>query len=96
MSKISWIFIGFSLAGLILAYFTDNKALMLYSIIILALIYIAAEFIGHRGFVHSIACGLIASGALLIVFGYSIKIALLGFVCFYSHLVADKEPFKMT
>ena len=63
------------------------------SMVLLALTWISAAFIPHRGFIHSIIFGLIASVPLYFFFG--LGPALVGFLCFYSHLVADDEPFKL-
>lgn len=91
-SFISFLFIGASILGLIVGYNYKNNIVM-YSAFGLLIITFIAWIIGHRGFVHSITFGILVSVPLLYFFSY--QVALLGFICFYSHLVADSEYFKL-
>ena len=53
----------------------------------------AGPFVGHRGFIHSISFGVIASAALYFVVP-SVGLCLVAICCFISHLIADGE-FKL-
>lgn len=91
-STITWIFIGLSIVGMLYGYFYNENIALFLSFILLALTFIAG-FVGHRGFIHSILFAIIVSFPLYYFFSY--QVAILGAVCFYSHLVADKEYFKL-
>lgn len=72
----------------------SSKIIMFYGIILLVFTFCAAEFIGHRQFIHSIIFGLIAAGSLYFLF-YSWQLCLIAFASFYSHLCADSIPLKL-
>ena len=92
-SFISFIFIGVSIIGMIFGYNYNDK-MILFSSFGLLIITFLAWIIGHRGFVHSLIFAVIVSLPLIYFFSY--QVAILGFLCFYSHLAADEEYFKLT
>ena len=102
-SKIVWFFIGVAVIGLIIGaidYWLFNipsingKALILFSIILIGYAYISAEFIPHRGIIHTVWIGLILSGLLYFVLN-DWQYVCLGFVAYLSHLWGDGYVFKL-
>lgn len=91
-SIISFIFVGLGIAGIGFGYYLNYNILTISSLILLSLTYLA-WILGHRQFVHSIIFGIIVSLPLGYFLGYPFGI--LGFICFYSHLFADKEYLKL-
>ena len=71
-----------------------GKIMVFYGIIILVFTFCAAEFIGHRQFIHSITFGLIAAGSLYFIF-HSWQLCIVAFISFWSHLCADGLWFKL-
>jgi len=90
---ITWWFMGLGIGGIIYSLFIMDKIFFLYSLGLLTFTYVAAEYFSHRGFIHSIIFGLIASSPLYFIFGW--PEAVLAFACFFSHLCADKLWFKL-
>ena len=91
-SLISFAFMGMGISGAVAGYLLDNNTLLLSSLVFLVIIFISWNM-GHRKFIHSISFGIIVSLMLTYFLGY--EYGILGFICFYSHLLADKEPFKL-
>jgi membrane-bound metal-dependent hydrolase YbcI (DUF457 family) len=91
-STISFVFIGVSIIGMIFGYNYNDKKI-LFSAFSLLIITFLAWIIGHRGFVHSLVFAAIVSAPLIYFFSY--QVAMLAFLCFYSHLAADEEYFKL-
>jgi len=91
-STISFIFIGVSIIGMIFGYNYNDK-MILFSSFGLLIITFLAWIIGHRGFVHSLIFAVIVSLPLIYFFSY--QVAILGFLCFYSHLAADNCWLKL-
>jgi membrane-bound metal-dependent hydrolase YbcI (DUF457 family) len=92
-STIVWTFIPIGLAAAIFGFVMTNQVYLLCGIGLIAITFVAAQFLPHRGFAHSIIFGILVSSPLLYV---SYEYAALGFICFYSHLCADGEFFKLT
>ena len=91
-SMISFIFIGLGIAGIGGGYYLKNNPIMISSFLLLVLTFLA-WIIGHRQLVHSIIFDIIVSLPLAYFLGY--QFGLLGFICFYSHMLADGEYFKI-
>lgn len=91
-STISFVFIGASILGMAVGYYYNNNTI-LFSFFALLIITFIAWIIGHRRFIHSILFGILVSIPLIYFFYY--QIAILGFICFYSHLAADELYFKL-
>lgn len=89
---ITWWFLGLGIAGLFVAKYLDNNILFIYSAGLLAFTFIAAQFMSHRGFIHTILFGALISVPLY--FLVDINCAIIGFTCFWSHLWADDIPWK--
>jgi len=90
---ITWWFIGLGIVGIVYSVIVVDKIIFAYALGLLTFTYIAGEFFSHRGFIHSILFGLVASCPLYYVFG--LPEAVLAFLCFFSHLCADDEWFKL-
>ena len=91
-STISFVFVGTSIIGMIVGYYYHNNQILFSSFALLVVTFIA-WIVGHRGFIHSITFGILVSVPLIYFFSY--QVAILAFVCFWSHLIADSEPFKL-
>lgn len=92
-STIVWLFIGISIIGMCYGFYASNKPVIAVFLILLVITYVSAQFMSHRGFIHSILFGILVSVPLFYLFDY--QTAILGFLCFYSHLLADEEFFKI-
>ena len=91
-SKIVWTFIPIGLAAAIAGYAMDNNLYLICGLGLIAVTVIAAQVFPHRGFTHSILFGIAVSLPWLYL---SYEYTALAFVCFYSHLLADGEFFKL-
>ena len=91
-STITWTFIPIGLVMAIFGYLQTNSMFLVCGLALIAITYLAAEFMPHRGFTHSIVFGVLVSLPWLWV---SYQLSFLAFVCFYSHLVADELWLKM-
>jgi hypothetical protein len=90
---ITWVFIGLSIMGMTIGFITNTNILTYSSLALLIFTYVAAEYMPHRGFIHSILFGIIVAGPVYYLFSY--PEAALAFLAFYSHLAADGEFFKI-
>jgi len=91
ISTITWIFVGVSVVGLIYGFLFDI-VIAYYAFGLLCFTFFCAQFLSHRGIIHSILFCVLASLPLFFIF--NIQVAALGLVSSYSHLVADGEWFK--
>jgi len=91
-STISYLFIAVSIIGMILGYNYDVTNILYSSFALLVITFIAWNM-KHRGFIHSLSFNVIVSAPLIYFFSY--EVALLAFICFYSHLITDEEYFKL-
>ena len=86
-----------ALAGLGFAYFgigINNQELIMSGVLLSAGAFFMGEFSNHRGFWHSIpAC--IIYGVIVGFILQNFQLGVVGFVGYYSHLVADSIPFKI-
>jgi hypothetical protein len=89
---IVWTFLGVGIIILIAGYFFNNKIFLLFGIGLITITFLAAQFLPHRGFTHSILFGILVSLPWIY---FSWHYSVLAFICFYSHLVADQEYFKL-
>jgi membrane-bound metal-dependent hydrolase YbcI (DUF457 family) len=92
-STIVWFFIPLSIIGMAYGYYTQNNIIMISFFSLLVITFISASWMPHRGFIHSILFGIVVSAPLFYFFSYQESI--LGFIAFYSHLIADEEYFKI-
>jgi len=91
-SQIVWTFIPLGLLAITSGYLLKNDTYLVSGIALIAITFIAAQFMPHRGFTHSILFGLAVSLPwIYLSWNYSV----LAFICFYSHLLGDEEYFKM-
>jgi len=91
-STISYVFIAVSIIGMMAGYNYNNTKILYSSFALLVVTFIAWNM-KHRGFIHSIVFNIIVSAPLIYFFSY--EVAALAFICFYSHLAADEEYFKL-
>jgi hypothetical protein len=89
---IVWTFIPIGLIAAISGYTMNNQIFLIGGLALIGVTFLAAQFLPHRGFTHSILFG-VAVALPWIYFSH--EYALLAFVCFYSHLIADEEYFKL-
>jgi hypothetical protein len=92
-SIIWWIFIPLSIIGMGYGYYISDNNIMIPSFVLLLITFVSAAWMPHRGFIHSLTFDFIVSAPLIYFFDY--QVAILGFLCFYSHLAADEEFFKL-
>ena len=90
---ITWVFFGTGVALLIYAYLYDNNVLMVSSIVLLSYTFIAAQWLPHRGPTHTLWFAALSGLPLYVMFDW--QTTLLGIIVYYSHLLADGEPFKV-
>jgi len=97
----TWFFLSVGILGVIAGIFfivlkSDmNFALLvlIFSSLLLLSTLISANFLKHRGIIHSIPIGLLSIVPLFFLFG-NFSYCLVAFVSFYSHLVGDGYLFK--
>lgn len=88
-SKITWWFIGIGIIGMIYAGIMKERNLMIISTIFIALTYVAAEWLPHRGPTHTLWFALLAS--IPPYFFLGVPGSLLAFIVYLSHLLVDDE-----
>lgn len=91
-ATIVWTFIPISIITLVVGYFMNNKLFLIFGISLITITFIAAQFFPHRGFTHSILFGVLVSLPWIY---FSWHYSVLTFLCYYSHLLADEEYFKI-
>jgi hypothetical protein len=95
-SSITWFFFGIGIIGIIIGMIMllsnsskiNTFILLLVSTIFLVSTFIASNFLGHRGIVHSIPAGLLAVIPLLFIF-HNLSYCLVAYVSWHSHLIGD-------
>ena len=96
MSMITKIFLLIS-AGLVNVGYFYYKSALLPGIILLDVVVISSLFLHHRGPTHTIQAALLSPLLLYPLLGFGhYWIYGLAAVCYWSHLVADKIPFKLS
>jgi membrane-bound metal-dependent hydrolase YbcI (DUF457 family) len=91
-SQIVWTFIPIGLILAFAGYILPNNLYLLGGLSLIAITFVSAQFFPHRGFTHSILFGIAVSLPWIYL---SYEYAILAFLCFYSHLAADQEFFKL-
>lgn len=90
-SQIVWTFIPIGLISAFAGYFMNSEVFLIAGLGLITVTFLAAQFLPHRGFTHSIIFGIAVSLPWIYV---SYHYSILAFVCFYSHLMADNLFFK--
>ena len=96
----TWIFLGISIFGLIIGLITMifNFKIALYlfifSTLLLLAIFISAQWLPHRGIIHSVWVGVISVIPIYFIFNSYIY-CFLGYLAWHSHLIGDGYLFKM-
>jgi len=101
-STMTWFFLSVGILGVIAGVFfivfkfDMNFALLvlIFSSLLLLTTLISANFLKHRGIIHSIPVGLLSIIPLFLLFE-NLSYCLIGFIAFYSHLVGDGYLFKL-
>jgi len=86
-SKITWLFIGIGIIGVLAGSAMKENYIVYSSVVLLLLTYLIAEFLPHRGPTHTYWFSLLLAVPLYFLFGW--PEALVGFLCYSSHLVSD-------
>ncbi len=98
-STITWSFLGVGVLGLVIAIagmifnFGKPMSLMISSAVLIIVIFVAAKFSRHRGFIHTIQVGIISVIPLWFLFG-NLGYCLLAYIAWHSHLIGDGFAFK--
>jgi len=101
-STITWILFGIGIIGLIVGIFElifglkKPEPLMVFviSTAILILTFVSGNFLKHRGIVHTIQVGLLASLPVYFLF-HNILFPVLAYIAWHSHLIGDGLFFKI-
>jgi len=94
--SVTFIGLYIGLAGVLCWLFKilNYTIIMVIGIIVSVLSHLTFYYTKHRGFIHSIPfCLLFGYFVYMILLDY--KLALFGLIGCYTHLIADKKPFKM-
>jgi hypothetical protein len=94
ISTITWHFLGIGIIGLVASFFVYGQALLFFSIGLLILTFLCAQFAGHRGPIHTVWAGAIFALPVYFIFG-DWRLIFIAWIAFYSHLVADGYLFKI-
>ena len=94
ISTITWNFLGIGIIGLVASFFIYGQALLLFSIGLLILTFLCAQFAGHRGPIHTVWAGAIFTLPIYFIFS-DWRLCLIAWIAYYSHLVADGYFFKV-
>ena len=92
IGKLTWIFLGLGIVGLIYGIFWDYKILII-SIIFLALTFLCATQLEHRGITHGLLFGGLI--ALPLWFYFGLPEFLLAIISFQSHIWGDGYLFRL-
>lgn len=71
------------------------SGLVIVGIVLASIAFFTSELGTHRGFTHSIAFCVIIALIVLVLTKFNLQLGTLAFVGCYSHLLADKKPFKV-
>lgn len=101
-STMTWWFFGAGVLGLVLGMLGlalkltmfNAWTIMILSAVLLVFTYLSVNLFKHRGFIHSIPVGLLASFPLYLLF-HSLAYCLLAYVAWHSHLLGDGYLFKI-
>jgi len=101
-STVTWLFLGFAILGLIWGLlvllmkqdYSRGLLIIVVSLVFLISIYVCANYFKHRGVIHSLLVGLLASIPLYFIFFFEIQYPLIGLIAWYSHLLGDGFLFK--
>ena len=101
-STITWLFFGVGVLGLVIAIIEmsfgitkiNPLLLIVLSTILLVFTFLSANIFEHRGLIHSIPVGILASLPMYFVF-HSFAYCLLAYVAWHSHLLGDGYLFKL-
>jgi len=96
----TWFFIGISSVGVVFGIFQfitgfGNAVItLIISGLLLVFTFISANFMKHRGFIHTVQLGIVSVIPLWYLFG-NIGYCILGYVAWHSHLLGDGYLFKI-
>jgi len=96
----TWFFIGIASVGMsfgvvqVVVGFGNPIMTLLVSLLLLVLTFISAQFMPHRGIIHTVQIGILSVIPLWYLFG-NIGYCVLGYVAWHSHLLGDRYLFKV-
>lgn len=104
-SKITGVFYGISFIIITISFITnryleintlyDFGGMVIYGLVLMVSTWLISTYFKHRGITHTLWFGIIATCLLLLVGINYVIYYIIAFVSFWSHLLADKIPFKM-
>jgi hypothetical protein len=101
-STITWWFFGVGILGLVVGiielYFKSSVpnplVVLILSTALLVFTFVSGNFLKHRGLVHTVQAGLIATFPVYFLF-HSVFYAVIAYVVWHSHLLGDGFLFKI-
>jgi hypothetical protein len=96
----TWVFLGIGIMGLVIGLiilifdFHFSLAVLISSTLLLTATFLAAHWMPHRGFIHTIWVGILSVIPLYFLF-HSLAYCFLGYLAWHSHLIADGYIFKI-
>lgn len=69
--------------------------MIILGLVISGTLFFNSVFSTHRGFWHSIPMGIFYGTFVSLITGLNIQLGILGFFGFWTHLLLDKQPFKI-
>ena len=98
----TWFFLSVGILGVIagvcfIVFKFDMKfalLVLIFSSLLLLTTLVSANFLKHRGIIHSIPVGLLSVVPLFFLLG-NLSYCIVAFVAYYSHLVGDGYLFKL-
>jgi hypothetical protein len=101
-STITWWFFGVGIAGLLVGiielYFKVSSpnplVVLIFSTALLVFTFISGNFLKHRGLIHTVQVGILATFPVYFLF-HSLFFTALAYVVWHSHLLGDGYLFKI-
>ena len=101
MSTATWLFLGIGIVGIVISLLNTQyhfssylNRLMIPSIAILVLTFLAAKYAGHRKFIHTVWFGAILSSLIYLIIP-EWRFCVIAMIAYQSHLMADGYMFKI-
>jgi hypothetical protein len=101
-STITWFFFGIGILGLIFGIIQliikstnpNPLAVLIISTLFLIVTFLSANFLEHRGIIHTVWIGILAVIPLFLVF-HSFFYCIIAYISWHSHLLGDGFIFKV-
>lgn len=72
-----------------------SKYVIVIGVVITTTFFFISQFAKHRGFIHTIQFCLIYGFLIFLITKFNIQFGVLGAFACWTHLIADKKPFKI-